>query len=67
MSKNLCLDLFCFVLFYFLKICRFRKDMILLTFFVGIAKENTCAKFQRKSINLEPLEIELEPFEILIF
>ena len=41
--------------------------MILLTFFVGIAKENTCAKFQRKSINLEPLEIELEPFEILIF
>ena len=46
----------------FLKIYRFRKDIIFLTFFVGIAQENTYSKFQRKTIN----SAELEPLEILI-
>ena len=45
------ISLFLF-LFSFLKIYRFRKNMIFLTFFVGIAKENMCTKFQRKLIKL---------------
>ena len=54
--------IFFLLLLCFLKIYQFRKDIIFLTFFVGIAQENTYSKFQRKTIN----SAQLEPLEILI-
>ena len=53
------MDLFVLLLFWFLRIYQLRVSQ---HFLAGIPKENTCTKFERKtihSVELEPPELEI--------